>query len=868
MANINSLRIGDVTPDTLMLDKPYQPTGNQFTSFGSIVPKDNTNTTISLNFAQWEINDDCEVEIISPRKIKIKKFKIDTWIIRIKTGNIDVPSDWEKFRIKVDGLTYLHNNVICHTAGSSTPDGFTNAYIGTVGWNALWYPGCDTSGNYAKGLLIQGCMNYNDNATHNDGSLHMGRAPWDIGGYSFISDGEVSTKALYGIGCKAICIGLFGGVQNAVSYLDDSNEAYKVYDISDHPLTIDLDVVDSTAAVDYSSVEVWDAYSGDTQVYHKDKTVENCLEKYKYCKYVSSDSSDEDGQYQIAKDSSMTANNIIVPIPIDFGSLFNHALTFNISAANSEFWDVVKENAQNIGLIIRNSDYKSLKGVFQGSNISGAITIKLLNSDNIAGDRMFENTLLNEINFTYDSNIVGDAKNQFTSINTLFKSTPNLKTITSPKDLLARDMAGCFEYSGIEEIPGIILYNARTYNEVKGANPYCSITKYFCDGCSKLTIINRYKGATNREDNSNVIKFQSAYYSFNNCSQLITIDPVLDFEYVRPSESQNAFSNCGKLTDVRIRNLNHGDWHLDDNTHHGNLSALNQESVEYLFANLKDLTTRNPDLVFSGGSPDDEDWNGNEFAANPDVSAANLYCSSSWESYITSEMIAAANVKGWAVYIDGELVRQPQDYLIDAWIFSGYTNDEAPTQITGEKGTAWSCYNFAWNEEGSGFKDDFLCFDGMDDCLEQSLNLHSINTFIIKYVLLKQTYKQYAALGSFMANNVNCISPNYYESGNISKGGDFKAGLLQYGRLYYNAAQDEVHTDYFNSNGRNGTPYTIPSKEPIGNLTKIILGKVHNSAAFMQAKIAYVAIYSESLTDKECMAEIQRLDALWESRKQ
>lgn len=174
MANINSLRIGNVTPDALMLDKPYRPIGNQFTSFGSIVPKDNTNTTISPNLTQWEINDDCEVEIISPRKIKIKKFKIDTWIIRIKTGNIDVLSDWAKFRIKVDGLTYLHDNVICHTAGSSTPDGFTNAYIGTIGWNTLWYPGCDTSGNYAKGLLIQGCMNYNDNATYNDGSLHMG----------------------------------------------------------------------------------------------------------------------------------------------------------------------------------------------------------------------------------------------------------------------------------------------------------------------------------------------------------------------------------------------------------------------------------------------------------------------------------------------------------------------------------------------------------------------------------------------------------------------------------------------------------------------------------------------------------------------
>ena len=863
MANINNLRIGDVTPNSLMLDKPYQPISNQFTSFGSIVSKDNTNTTVSPNFAQWEINDDCEVEIISPRKIRIKKFKIDTWIIRIKTGNIDNPSDWAKLRIKVDGLTYLHNNIICHTAGSDTPDGFTNAYLGTVGWNVLWYPGHDTSGNYAKGLLIQGCMNYNDNATYNDGSLYMGRAPWDIGSYSFISDGEVSTKALYGIGCKAICIGLFGGVQNAASYLDDSNGAYKVYDISDHPLTIDLDVADSSVAVDYSSVEIWDAYIGDTQVYHKDKTVENCLEKYKYCKYISSDSDDEDSQYQIAKDSSMTANNIIVPIPIDFDSLFGKQTSFNIAASNSEFWDAVKENAQNIGLIIRNSDYNKLKGVFQDSNISGAITIKLLNPGNIAGDRMFENTLLNEINFTYDSNIVGDAKNQFTSINTLFKSTPNLKTITSTKDLLARDMSGCFEYSGIEEIPGIILYSARTYNEVKGANPYCSLTSYFCDGCSKLTIINRYRGATNREDSSNIIKFQSAYYSFNNCSQLVTIDPILDFEFVRPSTSENAFKNCGKLTDVRIRNLNHGDWHLDDNSQHGNLSALNQESIEYLFANLKDLTTRNPDLVYSGGNPGDDNWNGNQFAANPDVSSANLYCPSSWESYITSEMITAANAKGWTVYIGGEPARQPQDYLIDAWIFSGHTNEEAPAQITGEKDTALKCYNFAWNEEGSGFKDGYLCFDGVGDYLGNNLLFKEplIDfTVICRREILK--YKQWSIFARDMGQYGNSTSAFYFGYLDLPTYPTPHEGVLSFGNVNILDIDIAERVSYMTPTSYNGTAISRGAKNSECN------GLVISPTGGVACKIGYFALYSKTLANEQIQAEINRLDALWESRKQ
>lgn len=660
MANISNLRIGDVTPDALMLDKPYQAISNQFTSFGSIVSKDNTNTTVSPNFAKWEINDDCEVEIISPRKIKIKKFKIDTWIIRIKTGNIDNPSDWAKFRIKVSGLTYLHNNIICHTAESDTPDGFTNAYLGTVGWNVLWYPGHDTSGNYAKGLLIQGCMNYNDNATTNDGSLHMGRAPWDISGYSFVTDGEVSTKALYGIGCKAICIGLFGGVQNAASYLDNSNGAYKVYDISDHPLTIDLDVVDSTAAVDYSSVEVWDAYVGDTQVYHKDKTVENCLEKYKYIKQVSIDNSDI--QYQVTKDSSMTADSIIVPIPTNFDNLFNHILTFNINAANSEFWDAVKENAQSIGMHIFATDYENIRGTFQDSNISGAITIKVKNLGNAAaGDRSFSNTNLTEINFTYAYEDDGTATNRITSINTLFTGASKLKTITSTKDFWARDCSGTFEYcNSLEAVPGLINYSSLTYNDVYVSSDvtikaWSAFIQYFCDNCRNLVTVERYRGATNREDGGNVIKCGVVRYMFNNCNALTTIDPILDFEYVRPAVSNFVFTGCNNLSDVRIRNLNHGDWHFDDDTQHGNLTSLNQESIEYLFANLKNLTTRDPNLVYGGGNPGDDNWNGNLFAANPDVSAANLYCPSSWDSYITSEMISAANAKGWTIYVGGSV---------------------------------------------------------------------------------------------------------------------------------------------------------------------------------------------------------------------
>lgn len=272
----------------LKFNNYYVKNGNQFTSFKSIVPKVNTSIKKGVE-GEWEINDDCEVEIISPRKIAIKKFKIDNWIIRRKTGPYvngqatEIEKFGNLFKIKVTGLDYVHNNVICHTEGSDIPDGFTKAYANSSwdNWTILWWPGQYNSGNnYAKGLLIQGCLNYADNQQYIDGSMHMGRAPGAMGSVEYVTDGVYGVRGWWGIGSNGICIGLFGGVQTATSYLDNSNGAYRVYDISEHPIIIDLDVEDVSIPLDPSSIECWDMYLGEQQVYKRNRTVENCWLKY------------------------------------------------------------------------------------------------------------------------------------------------------------------------------------------------------------------------------------------------------------------------------------------------------------------------------------------------------------------------------------------------------------------------------------------------------------------------------------------------------------------------------------------------------------------------------------------------------------
>lgn len=278
MADINKIKIGAVDPDSIMFNKFNVSEANTAITFGSIIPKNNSNAAIQeVSQSVWQINDGWEVEIISPKRIAIKKFKIDTWGIRQMIPNPH--TNYNKLRVRVTGLTHVHKEVICHTAGSTTADGFTKAYGGTGGYDVYWYPGHYTSGNSMQGMVIQFGCGYTANDNERADSLQIGKHPWDVGTKVGISDGII--EGTWGdTSYKAITIGLYGGVQNAKSWHDETGDAYKQYDISDNPIYIDLNVDDITKDIDVTSVECWDSYIGSTKSYHKDKTIDNCWKKY------------------------------------------------------------------------------------------------------------------------------------------------------------------------------------------------------------------------------------------------------------------------------------------------------------------------------------------------------------------------------------------------------------------------------------------------------------------------------------------------------------------------------------------------------------------------------------------------------------
>lgn len=278
--DIKNIKIGDSDPNKILFGKYKVQKANSAITFGSIIPKDNSWDAINtVSQSVWQINDGWEVEVITPKRIAIKKFKIDTWGLRQIVGNPHTDPNYNNLKVNVEGLQYVHNNVICHTAGSNTPDGFTKAFCGSSGYNVKWYPGQFTNGSYIQGMGIQFGVGYYANDDEKDDSLQMGKHSWDIGSKTFITDGTV-TGTWGDTSYKAITIGLFGGVQNAASWHDETGDAYKQYDISDHPIYIDLDIDDLTQPVDPTSVECWNAYCGDTQLYHKDKTVDNCWKAY------------------------------------------------------------------------------------------------------------------------------------------------------------------------------------------------------------------------------------------------------------------------------------------------------------------------------------------------------------------------------------------------------------------------------------------------------------------------------------------------------------------------------------------------------------------------------------------------------------
>lgn len=242
------------------------------------------------------------------------------------------------------------------------------------------------------------------------------------------------------------------------------------------------------------------------------------------------------------------------------------------------------------------------------------------------------------------------------------------------------------------------------------------------------------------------------------------------------------------------------------------------------------------------------------------VSSAALHVPEAWREKLTDAMLNAAAAKGWSVWIgDEELKAGGLDAsLVDAWVFSGYRNEDAPESVQGENGNALELRNFAYTAE-SGFADGWLVTDGDDDfCINENLPVLDDYT-----VIMRRKVTGMMLSSSVASKHVNASTPGEFmfelrNSSGVYMSTSFSGALTGTEITMPEEYSWQTKTSY------NGVPLT-PGTDVGGKIFTLFTRG--GNTKFTAAEIAWCALYDRSLTEDEINAEVAKLDALWESRK-
>lgn len=203
---------------------------------------------------------------------------------------------------------------------------------------------------------------------------------------------------------------------------------------------------------------------------------------------------------------------------------------------------------------------------------------------------------------------------------------------------------------------------------------------------------------------------------------------------------------------------------------------------------------------------------------------------------------------------------QPLDSsLVDAWIFSGHTNEEASYEIAGEKGTRLNYYNFAFNEEGSGFKDGALHFDGVDDYLfDLNRKIPKLDeyTVICRRYVTPGTDSCTASKDGYMFHK----SAFVFE---LKEGTDIKTYSFEVGTSIDDFAGKES-VSWQTKNSYNGIK--LESTNNSDSSSFMVCKSGVNGNIYLNGYIKYFALYDRTLSEGAIQAEIRKLEYKWEKR--
>lgn len=419
--------------------------------------------------------------------------------------------------------------------------------------------------------------------------------------------------------------GLPSGV--TVKIVRTFTNAYYDYDKDTHTWSNPVEDIETTLSVGDNTIA---AFSDEI---HKKDTDESM--SYSECKIVITSNTPvfdilcmveilptfTDGEVLTVTAGKWGLNKVNVPVITDLDNYIDK-LMFNVSPANADFWTPIKEYyAANV--LSGDGVYKKF---YEAKNLD-ELSIILPNSSWLYYDYTFKHASITKLTLT------GQENTRITSLNGIFEDLGELKELIVNVDEAAENyLAGANDCSNMFNGCNLETYPSNFIRwDVFRSNPQ-SYSKLATNTVSMFwgsNIKNIPNYGSNPNADANTILCGEASGIFYSCSNLETVGPILDLQLIKPQNSGNIFIGCTKLTTIRIKNLNHGDWHFDNTEFasgkkHGTLEALDVSSIQYLFANLTDLNLYDSEKNIETISNSFSKWDSDYFRSGVFESAYNF----------------------------------------------------------------------------------------------------------------------------------------------------------------------------------------------------------------------------------------------------
>lgn len=568
----------------------------------------------AIDFASdWVMNpDNSEGISIEPGKVIISKFKPKEWLLRSNYGFANA-NERNAFglnaRFKFGGLQALWGNAITYNEDHPIGDtGTTYRPIGLVISPIRPSDGLLLSHAYPWDMNIPGgCFK------HVYGYAYA--TNWSAYGYGY---DIVEQPYNFGPGWAA-----YSEIGFAVWTGTEGGE--DGYIVLDNPITIE--------AINYYplTIEGYKAALGATQIYSKAKTVENALMRWGLAarenntfsvpiqgysvpilksgyqrRHEAETGIVEDPYAIVVRAGSADYARVVLPEISDIAERIAEGYPIKFACTEFDyggdtFWKGVINALANTVITDAETGYclfalSNIKGAF-GDNESGAVEMTF-QGENEYHDitRIFDHaTDIDKVKIRVISG----------NMQTLLCAFRACKKLTSlefshDEDTYGRvnisQWSGAFENCSLENFPeGLGVVNREELNYY---NEGVSDIHYGFDN-SSLKRIGNYKdeeGQTEDEKFYRLVVDPLCLDAVYNAA-VTEIRFLLDFKYVIPNSDAHRVLLSSSIKKAWIKNLNKGDWSLDDTTRNGcraaNFINLEADSVNYLLENIYDLT-QNP----------------------------------------------------------------------------------------------------------------------------------------------------------------------------------------------------------------------------------------------------------------------------------